>query len=91
MAHPDSRIAEARLRAARVKRTAVAVAVAGFLAIVLLAREGHPATAGSTSGSSTPASSGTSSTGGDSFDFGSGSVVPSDGSDSGFGTQSSVS
>jgi len=42
-----SRIAEARRRAAGAKRTAVAVAAAGFFAVAFLARESHPATAGS--------------------------------------------
>lgn len=77
----SSRIAEARRRAAGAKQTAVALAAAGFLAIALLAREAHPATskAGGTSGGSANTDSGTSSSD-DDFDFGSGSVAPSTGS-----------
>lgn len=49
MAEGVSRIAEARRRAAGAKQTALAAAVAGFLAIGLLAEQSHPGRASSTS------------------------------------------
>ena len=49
MAEGVSRIAEARRRAAGAKQTAVAVAVAGFLAIAFLAKQSHPAKSSSAS------------------------------------------
>jgi hypothetical protein len=48
-----SRIAEARRRAADTKQAALALAVAGFLAIALLARASHPGHASSAAGTST--------------------------------------
>lgn len=89
-----SRIQEARHRAAGAKQAAVAVAAAGFLALVLLARASHPANAPATEGSTSDSSgSGAATTlqfdddGG--FDLSPGSVSPSDGSQP--GAQSSVS
>ncbi len=52
MAGGTSRIAEARRRAAGAKQTAVAVAVAGFLAIGFLAKSSHPGKSSSASQSS---------------------------------------
>lgn len=49
MAQGTSRIAEARRRAAGAKQTAVAVAVAGFLAIGFLAKQSHPGKSSSAS------------------------------------------
>ena len=49
MAAATSRIADARRRATGARQTAVAVAVAGFLAIAFLARESHPGHASSSS------------------------------------------
>ena len=86
---PPSRIREARRRATSAKRTAVAVAAAGFLAVVLLAKASHPARAHPTSGSQSALHSSTQQSGGGSFEFGSASVEPSDGSQP--GVQSSVS
>jgi hypothetical protein len=86
---PVSRIADARRRAADAKQAALALAAAGFLAIALLAKESHPAHAHTTSGGQSPSQSTTQRSGGSSFDFGSGSVEPSDGSQP--GVQSSVS
>jgi hypothetical protein len=69
-----SRIQVARRRAADAKRTALVLAAAGFLAVVLLARESHPASSSTGSGASSNAPA---SRGDDGFDFGSGSVSPS--------------
>jgi hypothetical protein len=56
-------------------------AVAAFLALVLLAQETHPATSKSNGGSGGVATSDSSTpSGDDGFDFGSGSVAPSSGS-----------
>lgn len=94
MSTSASRIQEARHRAAGAKQAAVAVAAAGFLALVLLARASHPANAPATEGSTSDSSgSGAATTlqfdddGG--FDLSPGSVSPSDGSQP--GAQSSVS
>lgn len=88
MSETPSRIDEARRRALGAKQAAIALAAAGFLAVLLLARGSHPGQASTSSGSS--GSSGTqgqeSSDG--SFDFGSGSVAPSTATPQ---TQSSVS
>jgi hypothetical protein len=84
-----SRIEEARRRALGAKQAAVALAAAGFLAVLLLARGSHPgqaSTSSSSSGSSGTQAGQESSDGG--FDFGSGSVAPSTGTPQ---TQSSVS
>jgi hypothetical protein len=55
-------------------------AAAGFLALVLLARETHPATSKSNGGSGGVAASDSSTASSDDgFDFGSGSVAPSNG------------
>jgi hypothetical protein len=86
---PGSRIAEARRRAADAKQAAVALAAAGFLAVALLAKASHPAHAHTTSGGQSASQSTTQQSSGNSFDFGSGSVEPSDGSQP--GVQSSVS
>jgi hypothetical protein len=76
-----SRIERARRRAAGAKRTAVVTAVAAFLALVLRARETHPATSKSNGASDGVARSESSTpSGDDDFDFGSGSVAPSSGS-----------
>jgi len=84
-----SRIEEARRRALGAKQAAVALAAAGFLAVLLLARGSHPGQASTSSGSS--GSSGTQSgeeSSDNSFEFGSGSVAPSTATPQ---TQSSVS
>jgi len=47
MASASPRIAEARSRAASVKRAIVLIAVAGFLAVFVLARASHPGGTGS--------------------------------------------
>jgi hypothetical protein len=71
-----SRIEEARQRASVVKQAAVALAVAGFLAVLLLARASHAGTSSvSSTSSSTPSTSSSQSSGG--FDYGSPSVAPS--------------
>ena len=83
----ESRIEAARRRAAGAKELAVAVAVAGFIAALLLARAGHPGHAKSSSGSSGSSQSSSrsqSQSGDDGFDFGSSSAAPSTG---GGGTQ----
>lgn len=57
MAETTSRIAAARRRASDAKQAAVALAAAAFLAIALVARQGHPGQASSASqgsGSGTP-------------------------------------
>jgi hypothetical protein len=76
-----SRIEEARQRASVAKQAAVALAAAGFLAVLLLARASHAgssgvshATPGSTQSSNSTDSSTQSS---DEFDYGSSSVAPS--------------
>lgn len=52
-----TRIQIARLRAERTKRTLAALAVAGFLSVMLLARESHAGSVAASSGTSTsPAS-----------------------------------
>lgn len=89
MPEPVSRIAEARRRAADAKQAALALAAAGFLAVALLARASHPARTHATSGGPGASQSTTQQSSGSSFDFGSGSVEPSDGSQP--GVQSSVS
>jgi len=86
MPEGTSRIAEARHRAAGAKQTAVAVAVAGFLAIAFLARQSHPGHASSSS----PATSSTiQSDGGGGLSLTPGSIAPSSGS--GGGAQTTVS
>ena len=75
MSVPPSRIQEARRRAGDAKRTALVLAAAGFLAVVLLARESHPA--GSASAGSGTSANAPTSRAGDDFDFGSGSLSPS--------------
>jgi hypothetical protein len=84
-----SRIAEARRRAANSKQAALALAAAGFLAVALLAKASHPARTHATSGGPSASQRTTQQSNGSSFDFGSGSVEPSDGSQP--GVQSSVS
>lgn len=84
-----SRIEEARRRAAGAKQTAVAAAVAGFLAIALLARASHPGHAAThSSGSGSGSSTQSDDDGG--FSMTPGSIAPSSGS-SGGGAQTSVS
>ena len=73
MSVTPSRSQEARRRAGDAKRTALVLAAAGFLAVVLLARESHPAGSAS-SGSGTSANAPASRAG---DDFGSGSLSPS--------------
>jgi hypothetical protein len=77
-----SRIEEARQRASVAKQAAVALAAAGFVAVLLLARASHAGTSGvsSTSGSSPSSSSSStdsSTQSSDGFDYGSLSVAPS--------------
>ena len=55
MAEGPSRIGEARRRAADAKQTAVAVAAAGFIALLLLARASHPGHSASATNVSVPA------------------------------------
>jgi hypothetical protein len=87
-----TRIDAARRRAAGAKELAVATAAAGFIAVLLLARAGHPGHAATSSSSrSNSQSTGQSqseSSDDDSFSFGSGSAVPSTGSG---GTQAQTS
>jgi hypothetical protein len=86
VAAATSRIAEARRRATGAKQTAVAVAVAGFLAIAFLARESHPGHASSSS----PATSSTIQSDDDGgLSLTPGSIAPSSGS--GSGAQTTVS
>lgn len=87
MAAATSRIAEARRRAADVKQTALALAVAGFLAIAFLARQSHP---GHASSSSSPATGSTIQSDDDGgFSLTPGTIAPSGGS--GGGAQTTVS
>jgi hypothetical protein len=84
-----SRIEAARQRAAGAKQTAVAVAVAGFLVIALLARASHPGHARSaSSGSGSDPSTQSDDDGG--FSLTPGSIAPSSGSTGG-GAQTNVS
>ena len=77
----ESRIEQARRRAAGAKRVVLASAVAGFLGLVVVVRAGHPGHAATTSGSTGTSgasrSSTQSSSDDDNFDFGSSSVTPS--------------
>ena len=82
-----SRIAEARRRAAGAKQTALAAAVAGFLAIALLARWSHPGHAGSSPSPATSSSIQSDDDGG--FSLTPGTIEP--GSGSGGGAQTTVS
>jgi hypothetical protein len=81
-----SRIEEARQRASVAKQAAVALAAAGFLAVLLFARSSHAgasgvsSTSGSTSSSSSSSSTSTSNQSDDEFSYGSPSVAPSTGS-----------
>ncbi|MET0201793.1 MAG: hypothetical protein ABW245_08060 [Gaiellaceae bacterium] len=84
-----SRIQEARRRATGAKQAAVGVAAAGFLALVLLARASHPASAPATAGSTSDSSTTLQFDDDGGFDLSPGSVSPSDGSQP--GAQSSVS
>ena len=89
---PQSRIAEARRRAAGVKRTALAAAAAGFVVVFLLARVSHPghsATAHSSS-TSTPATS-SQEQDDNGFDLSPGTLGQTDGGSSGGGAQTGVS
>lgn len=52
-----TRIQIARLRAERTKRTLAALAVAGFLSVMLLARESHAGSVSASSGASTSSTS----------------------------------
>jgi hypothetical protein len=75
-----SRIEEARRRALTAKQAAAALAAAGFLAVLVLARGSHPGQSNASPGTS--GSAGTQSgeeSSDDSFEFGSGSVAPSTG------------
>jgi len=78
-----NRIEAARGRAASAKELAVASAAAGFIAVLLLARVGHPGhnTSSSSTRSNSPSTSQSQSepSDDDSFDFGSGSTAPSTG------------
>jgi hypothetical protein len=87
MASVSPRIAEARSRAASVKRAIILMVVAGFLALFVLARASHPGgTGGSTAAKSQAQAprtvlvpvTGESDDGGTlGFNFGSGSIAPS--------------
>jgi len=81
-----SRIAKARRRAAGAKQTAVAAAVAGFLAIALLARWSHP---GHASSSPSPATGSSIQSDDGGFSLTPGTIVPGDGSRG--GAQTTVS
>ena len=83
---PLSRIEEARRRAAGAKQMAVAAAVAGFLAIALLARASHP---GHATSASTGSSSSVQSEDDGGFSLQPGSIAPSSGSSG--GAQTTVS
>jgi hypothetical protein len=79
-----SRIEEARHRASVAKQATVALAAAGFLAVLLLARGSHAGAShvSSTSATNPSSGSGSGSTGtstesNDEFDYGSPSVAPS--------------
>ena len=89
-----TRIEAARGRAASAKELAVASAAVGFIAVLLLARAGHPGHSASSSstGSNSPSTSQSQSESGDddSFDFGSSSTAPSTGG-GGAQAQTSVS
>jgi hypothetical protein len=72
-----SRIEAARGRAASAKHVAVAGALAGFVAVVLLAKASHPGTHSNVSGTSRPGqSTGESESDDGDFGFGQGSVSP---------------
>ena len=79
MASASPRIAEARSRAATVKRASAVIAVGGFLTVFVLARASHP---GNTTAAPQPAktvlvpATGESDDGSN-FGFGSGSIAPS--------------
>jgi hypothetical protein len=80
MSAQPSRIEAARQRATGVKQVAAAGAVAGFLAVLLLAKASHPGTHASSSTSSGRAQSTSEESDDDgSFGFGSSSVSPSGG------------
>ena len=78
MASAGPRIAEARSRAATVKRATAVIAVGGFLAVFVLARASHP---GNTTAAPQPAKTvlvpATGESDDDGFGFGSGSIAPS--------------
>jgi len=78
MASATPRIVEGRSRAAMAKRAIAVVSVAGFLAAFVLARAAHPGHT-NTSQPSSPSSSSEqrSDEGDEGFDFGSGSIAPS--------------
>jgi hypothetical protein len=84
-----TRIEAARRRASGAKQIAVAVAAAGFLATLLLARVSHPGQAATSSSSGATSQSRSQSSSSDSFDYGSASVAPS--SSSSLQAQTSVS
>jgi hypothetical protein len=73
----SSRIQEARRRALGAKRAAVALAAAGFVAVLVLARSGHPGQSSASSGSSGSGTQAGEEGNDDGLDFGSGSVSPS--------------
>ena len=78
MNNAPSRIEEARRRASLAKQAVVALAAAGFLLVLVLARVSHAGAsqAGTTSGSTFGSSSTPTESGGD-FSYGSASVAPS--------------
>jgi hypothetical protein len=77
-----SRIDDARRRAARAKRALGTAAAAGFLAVAGVAYAGHAGTKATGAGTTdSPVYSND-----DSFDFGSGSIAPSGGSQPQVGT-----
>jgi hypothetical protein len=77
-----TRIEAARRRAAGAKELAVASAAAGFVAVLILARIGHPGHSASSSSSlgNSGSTSQSQSTDDGTFDFGSSSAVPFSGS-----------
>jgi hypothetical protein len=78
-ATPTPRLAAARRRASLAKRGAVATAAAAFVAALLLARASHPGQGAPLSPSQDGSQAkGTTQTQ-DQFDFGSGSIAPSNG------------
>jgi len=88
-AEPQSRIARARARAETAKRGLAAAGAVAFLAALVLARASHPGQAAQPASStgSTPAFE--DDEGSQSFDFGSGSIAPSDGFAPSVGTHAS--
>ena len=81
MASASPRIAEARSRAATVKRAVAVGSLASFLALFMLARAAHPGhtTASKPAGTGVVPATGESDENEGTFGFGSGSIAPSQG------------